>query len=214
MIVGAQSEPQLPNDFKEFLRWSEAAIEEGDAFLKSQDGYDRFDECIDAINGELKSDLAAGWLGGVTYIHFGKVALDMVASQTDIKPFWDYSTQNKRFDPQAQMSNKLAKAWWAGRQVSMRFADVIKYALPIGSGYAHQVYNPLNNGFGGGYQGGDIELLPEDPRDVLPIRPGSFLSIQEAAGVMIRRERSVNWIRAKYGDAAIGVKADREGSIA
>src|SRR5262249_41909426 len=116
--------------------------------------------------------------------------------------------------PQAQMSNKLAKAWWAGRQVSMRFADVIKYALPIGSGYAHQVYNPLNNGFGGGYQGGDIELLPEDPRDVLPIRPGSFLSIQEAAGVMIRRERSVNWIRAKYGDAAIGVKADREGSIA
>jgi len=96
----------------------------------------------------------------------------------------------------------------------MRFADVIKYALPMGSGYAHQVYDAYNNGFGGGYQGGDMELLPEDPRDVLPIRPGSFLSIQEADGVMIRRERPVSWIKSKFGAAADGVKADREGSVA
>jgi hypothetical protein len=49
---------------------------------------------------------------------------------------------------------------------------------------------------------------------VLPHRPGSFLSIQEAAGVFVRRERPVNWIKNKYGAAADDVKADREGSVA
>jgi hypothetical protein len=208
------SEPVIPSDLKRFLSYAEEAIAESEAFLKTQTGYESFQPCMDAIEGEYNGDLAQNVLGGVTYNHFGKVALDMVAAQTDIKPFWDYRTYNTKFDAQAQLANKLAQAWWMGRHVTLRFADVIKFALPMGTGYAHQVYNSENSGFGGGYQGGDIELLPEDPRDVLPIRPGSFLSIQEAAGVMIRRERSVNWIKAKYGEAAAGVKADREGSIA
>ena len=206
--------PVLPSDFRDFLSWAEIAIEEADCFLRTQNGYDLFQDAIDAIDGDLRGDLAQSMLGGVTYNHFGKVALDMVANQTDIKPFWDYRTFNPRYQAQAQIANKLAQAWWGGRHISLRFSDVIKYALPMGTGYAHQVYDAFNSGFGGGYQGGDLDLLPEDPRDVLPIRPGSFLSIQECAGVMIRRERTVNWIRMKYGDAAIGVKADREGSIA
>jgi len=206
--------PSQGADFKAFKNWAELAIEEADAFLKASPGFDQFEPAIDAINGEMPADLAQGVFGGVTYNHFGKVALDMVAAQCDIKPFWDYRTFNPKFQAQAQLANKLAQAWWMGRHVTMRFADVIKFALPMGSGYAHQTYDAYNNGFGGGYQGGDMELLPEDPRDVLPIRPGSFLSIQEAAGVIVRRERSVNWIRSKYGEAADGVKADREGSVA
>lgn len=206
--------PAQASDFKAFKAWADSAIEEADVFLKSQPGYESFEPAIDAINGEQTGDLMAGVMSGVTYNHFGKVALDMVASQCDIKPFWDYRTFNPKFQAQAQLGNKLAQAWWMGRHVTMRFADVIKYALPMGSGYAHQVYDAFNNGFGGGYQGGDMELLPEDPRDVLPIRPGSFLSIQEADGVMIRRERPVSWIKSKYGDAAADVKADREGSVA
>lgn len=206
--------PQQGADFKAFKAWADEAIMEADTFLKSQPGYESFEPCIDAINGDQGGDLMQGVLGGVTYNHFGKVALDMVASQCDIKPFWDFRTFNPKFQAQAQLGNKLAQAWWMGRHVTMRFADVIKYALPMGTGYAHQVYDAYNNGFGGGYQGGDMELLSEDPRDVLPHRPGSFLSIQESAGVFIRRERSVNWIKSKYGSAADGVKPDREGSVA
>lgn len=206
--------PAQTADFKAFKAWADSAIEEADVFLKSQSGYESFEPAIDAINGDQTGDLMSGILSGVTYNHFGKVAMDMVASQCDIKPFWDYRTFNPKFQAQAQLGNKLAQAWWMGRHITMRFADVIKYTLPMGSGYAHQVYDAYNNGFGGGYQGGDMELLPEDPRDVLPIRPGSFLSIQEADGVMIRRERPVSWIKNKYGEAAADVKADREGSVA
>lgn len=206
----------LPSDFSRFLKWATEAIQEGDAFLKSQSGYELFADTIAAINGEYIGSEArpSTLLQSVTYNYMGKVALDMVAAQTDIKPFWDYKTYNHKFEQQAQIANKLATAWWMGRHVTLRFSDVIKHCLPMGSGYAHLVYNPQSNGFGGGYQGGDIELIPEDPRDVLPIRPGSFLSIQECAGIVIRRERSVNWIRAKYGAAAQGVKADRDASLA
>lgn len=205
----------LSPDFKKFWNWAEQAIIEADTFLRNQPGAELFDEAIDAMNGELSSsDPMQGLIGGVTYNHFGKVALEMVAGQTDIKPFWDYSSQNHRYDPQVAIANKLAKAWWMGRHSALPFADVIRHCLPMGTGYAHQVYNYYNSGFGGGYQGGDMELLAEDPRDVLPIRPGSLYSIQEAAGVIIRRERTVNWIKAKHGKAADDVRADREGSIA
>ena len=149
--------PDIPlkdTDFNKFKEWAELAIEEADTFLHAQDGYDKFEESIDAINGELKTDLAQGVFGGVTYNHFGKVALDMVAAQCDIKPFWDYRTFNPKFQPQAQLANKLASAWWMGRHVTLRFADVIKFALPMGTGYAHQVYDPYQSGFGGGYQCG------------------------------------------------------------
>ena len=127
-------------------------------------------DAIDAINGDLKNDLAQSVFGGVTYNHFGRVALDMVASQTDIKPFWDYRTYNVKFDAQAQIANKLASAWWSGRHISLRFADVIKLALPIGTAYAHQTYDAFNNGFGGGYQGGDIDMIAEDDRVTIRTR--------------------------------------------
>ena len=40
------------------------------------------------------------------------------------------------------------------------------------------------------------------PRDVLPIRPNDFHSIQSAFGVIIRRERTVNYLRSVYEDKA------------
>jgi len=206
----------VPSEFGEFRKWADQAIEEAEAFLKTQHGYDNFDDTIQAIMGEYVGNESrpSTLMKTVTYNYLGKVALEGVAGQVDLKPFWNYGTKNSRFAPQADLGNKLAEAWWLSRNVSLRFADVVKFAYPMGTGYAHQVYNPQSSSFTGGYQGGDIEMLPEDPRDVLPIRPGSFLSIQECSGVMIRRERSVNWIRSKYGTAAAGVRPDRDASIA
>src|SRR5689334_16498249 len=99
--------PSQGADFKAFKSWAEIALEEADAFIKSQPGYDQFEPAIDAINGEMPADLAQGVFGGVTYNHFGKVALDRVAAQCDIKPFWDYRTFNPKFQAQAQLANKL-----------------------------------------------------------------------------------------------------------
>lgn len=186
------------------LKWGQDAIQEGESFLRSQPGYQSFDDTLNAIMGEFSgSDMRPSSLSQVSLNMFGKVALDLVSAETDIKPFWDYRTKNSKFQPQAALANKYAEAWWIRRHISLRFADVIKYANAMGSGIAHHVYSP---------DLGDQDILPEDARDVLPIRPSTMYSIQDCYGVCVRRSRSMNWVKANYPEAAPYVRPDRDGS--
>lgn len=137
--------------------------------------------------------------------HMGKIGLDLASSLTDIKPFFQYKTTNTRFEPQAEMGQKLASAWWSNRLIDLKFCNVIKYSLAAGSGYAHITYNEDTQ---------DLDLLAEDPRDVLPIRPNDMFSVQDCFGICIRRERTVNYLRHMYPQFANQIRADREGSYA
>ncbi len=186
--------------------WVCQAITEGDALLQSQDGYGQIPDIIKAINGTTYEDkLRASTISQLSINDMGKIALDMASSLTDIKPFFEYKTSNERFEAQAAMGQKLASHWWTSRLIDLKFCDCIKYALAAGSGYAHQVYNPDIQ---------DLDLIPEDPRDVLPIRPSDNISIQHAFGVIIRRERTVNYLRHMYPQFANRIQADRDGSPA
>lgn len=190
---------------RELLKWMQSAIEEGEAFLRSQKGYDKIQSTIDGIMGDSQDSARPGSLSQLNLNYFGKTALDLKAAETDIKPFFNFATKNARFDQQAQMAQKLAQTWWTRRIINMRLADIIAYANAAGTGYAHHVWDP---------EVGDQMILPEDPRDVIPIRPSSFLSIQESFGVLIRRERTVNYVKARYPWAASRIKADRDSSVA
>ena len=182
------------------------AIQEGQSFLESQDGYNKTDEIIRAIMGTQYDDkLRPATLSKLNINHMGKIGLDLASSLTDIKPFFTYKTTNTRFQQQAEMGQKLASAWWMNRLIDLKFCDVIKYSLAAGSGYAHLVYDRDLQ---------DLNLIPEDPRDVLPIRPNDYISVQNAFGVVIRRERTVNYLRHMYPQYANQIHADREGSYA
>lgn len=187
------------------LSWFHEALQEGEAFLRAQPGYDRIPDVIDAIMGEFNqgSPRPSG-LSDITDNRFSKAATDLAAGLTDIKPFWEYRTFNLRFKPQAEMGGKLATAWWLNRGIDIKHSHVVKYALAAGSSYSHIVWSP---------ELGDLDLMAEDPRDVLPVRPASNLSIQDAFGVIIRRERTVNYAKAKWPASAHLIKADREGTL-
>lgn len=199
-------ESQIPpnEDEKKVLEWANEAVQEGTAFLMSQPGYSKIETSMDYIMGDFSGKVKPSVLSRVRSNRFGKIALDLAASMTDIKPFWEYRTHNKRFDQQAILGNKLAQAWWMNRHIDLKFADVIKWGLVAGSGYAHLVYNSETK---------DLDMLAEDPRDVIPIRPASLHSIQDALGVVIRRERTVNYLKAKYPDKKHRIRPDREGPI-
>ena len=197
----------LDNEQKHYesrvLGFMSEVILEGDAFLKGQSGYEDFADTIDAINGDYSGDRTPPpSQRRISLNHFGKIALDMTAALTDLKPFWDYRTSNSLFQQQADIANKLALAWYINRNIALRLADCIKFGLAMGTSYPHLIYDESI---------GDQTLIPEDPRDVLPIRPGSLISIQEAMGVLIRRERTTNWVKHKYG---VDVPPDREASLA
>lgn len=179
---------------------------EGNAFLTSQDGYDKVDHIVKAIMGTTHDDkLRPASISQIQLNHMGKIALDLASSLTDIKPFFQYHVSNDRYQQQAEIGQKLATNWWSNRLIDLRFCDVIKYGLASGSGYAHLVYDTDLR---------DLNLLPEDPRDVLPIRPTDMISVQNCYGVCIRRERTVNYLKHMYPQYANRIVPDREGSIA
>ena len=186
--------------------WCRQAISEGEAFLQSQPGFDKTDEIIRAILGTTYEDkLRPQSISQLNLNDMGKISLDLASALTDIKPFWTYKTTNVRFQQQAEVGEKLATAWWVNRLIDLKFCDVVKNSLAAGSGYAHLTYNSDIR---------DLDLLPEDPRDVLPVRPSDMISIQNCFGVIIRRERPVNWIKHMYPAFANRISPDRDGSYA
>lgn len=194
------------SNFRGVHDWAQLALSEGQAFLESQSGFGKIDEIIKAVMGDTYEDkLRPNSISQINMNHMGKVGLDLASSLTDIKPFWDYKVTNTRFEPQAEMGNKLATAWWLRQLIDLKFCNVIKYALAGGSGYAHLIYNPDIQ---------DLDITAEDPRDVLPIRPSDMFSVQGSFGIALRRERTLNYLKHMYPQFANRIKPDREGSYA
>ncbi len=186
------------------LGWANEAIEEGEAFLRAQPGFDKIDKSIRRVMSDIP-ELVPTALSRVSSNRFAHIYLSLSASLTDIKPFVEYKTENKDFEKQASMANKRIRSWWLDRQIDMRFLDVMKWSLVGASGYGHLVYN---------HEFDDMDLLAEDPRDVLPIRPASNMTMQDCFAVLIRRERTVNWATGIYPHAEGKIKPDRSGYLA
>lgn len=200
---------QLPSQQNPFgiHDWCGLAISEGENFLASQPGFGQIDEINRAVLGVTGDDkLRSQAISNLSLNHMGKIALDLASALTDIKPFWTYKVSNQRFEQQAEMGQKLASAWWTSPLgIDLKFCDVIKSTLGAGSGYAHLVYSKMHQ---------DLDLIPEDPRDVLPIRPSDMISVQNCFGICIRRERTVNFLKEMYPQFANRIHPDRDGSYA
>jgi hypothetical protein len=193
----ADYESQVLGYFKE-------ALEEGEAFLRAQRGYNLIPETIKVIFGEPKP-LQSNILSQTSVNHVAKVATDLTAMCTDIKPFWEYRTRNDRFKKHCEILGQLSEHWWLNRLIDLKFADVIRYSLVAGTGYSHQYYNTNTQ---------DLDISAEDPRDIIPIRPPSTsLSLQECTGVIQRVQRTVNYVRARFPHKAHLIVPDRDGSI-
>jgi len=184
------------------VSWLTEAVAEGEAFLAAQPGYSQISRSIDAI---MSTDEGEPWdpratLSQTRTNRIGKIAEDLSALMTDTKPFWDYSVANRRFEQHAQIYGKLATFWYQRRNIDLRLADVIKYYMAGGTGYLHLFWNPDIE---------DIDARAEDPRNVLPIRPSNYDSLESCVGVIIKRKVPVNHIKDRYG---ITVPSDSDGS--
>lgn len=194
--------PAFPNEYEyRTLGWCMEAVQEGDGYLRAQDGWEKIDDSIRTIMGKNET-LKSSTLSTTTSNRFGKIANDMSALLTDVKPFWEFKTYNKRFEQNAEIFGKLSSGWYTQRQIDVKFSEVIKYYLVGGSGWVHPFYNESTD---------DLDITSDDPRDVLPIRPVSMNTVQDALGVVSRRARTVNYVREKYGPKAARVQADRDG---
>ena len=194
----------VPSDeksyYRELLGFCNEAVQQGDAFLRSQRGYEKCGEAIDSIMS-IERNPRATPLSSIQANHIGKIGLDLAASLTDTKPFWEYRTPpGSSFEKTADNLGRLSQHWYLQRFIDMRQADVIKYSLACGAGVAHITWNPRIL---------DQDVSAEDPRDVLPISPVDMHTYQSALGVVIRRSRVPWYIRQNYG---VEVDPDKDGS--
>lgn len=201
--------PSAENYGYRVIGWSREAIEESDGFLRGQTGYRKCDDAINAVMGE-QSDFRSATLSGTSCNLIGKTFLDMTAGLTDVKPFWEYRTYNKRFESHCSIYGKLSTHAWMQRQMDMSFMFGIQYALSCGTTYLEPYWDSEIE---------DFRAEAWDPRDVLPIRPSTSTSIQDAYGVIARKARSVNHVRylCRYvfnrPDLVKYIQPDRDGSV-
>lgn len=200
------------------LGWALEAIQEKEAFLKGQPGVDRIDETIRAILSApdpMMNASVPGPLSRTDCNQLGKIALDLRSGLTDTKIFWEYRTNNKRYEQSGVLATKRARAWWINQQCDMRFTDGISWCFAAGSAAMRLVYNR---------EKGEQELQAWDPRDAAPIRPNSLLDYDDAFGVLLQKENTVNYLRSLYvgkraypGGPIITesmIRPDREGAFA
>jgi hypothetical protein len=108
---------------------------------------------------------------------------------TDVRMFWKYSTANKKYEKQTDLSNKIAEDWYSTRMVDLRIGDVVKYYTFAGTGFAHLYYSRRID---------DMMLEAEDPRNVFPIDPISTHTLDDCKGVVIRKARTPEWVREEF----------------
>jgi len=207
------AENRVPGNVEHYgykvVGWCKEAVEEGDGFLKSQIGYDKCDEAINMIMGE-NTDFRSASLSGTEINLTAKAHFDMTSGLTDVKPFWEYRTFNKRYEKHCDIYGKLSTHVWTQRQMDMSFYFATQYAITCGATYFEPYWDT---------QVEDFRAEAWDPRDVLPIRPSTSPSIQDCYGVISRKARSTNHVRYlcefvyQRPDLLKYVQPDRDGSV-
>src|SRR6266850_567340 len=182
------------------ISWLTEKVREAEDFLQAQPGWSKIEQAIAAINGDDKGYDPTKKLSQTRTNRIGKIFEDLAALLTDTKPFWDYQVSNRRFEQHANNYGKLATYWYQGRNIDLRLAECIQYYAAAGTGYLHVYWDP---------EIGDIAARSLDPRNVLPIRPKNYESLESCSGVVVRDKVPVNYIRDRYNEQ---VDPDSDGS--
>lgn len=186
------------------LGWCGEAIQEGEDYLKSDPGFRWIDRVRRYVDSESESPLDDKF-SATTSNHLSRIALNLVSGLTDVKPFWQYESHNRDYERTAKIHNDLAGAWWQDVGIDQRNADAIRWAVVAGSSYLEPFWDETIQ---------DLNARAWDPRDVLPVRPADKISVQNAMGVILRKERTVNYLKSRYPKAAPYITADRDGFLA
>lgn len=185
------------------LNWIEEMVDAGERTLKAEPAYTEIASNIAYVMGDQLSRRPQA-LSNVRDNRLKKIILESVSALTDIHPLFGFQSFNPAFQNQVVILDKLTRAWWVNTYADLRLADVVRYAMTAGVGYAEVVWDESLNG-----GKGDVVLVPTDPRDVLPIAPKFDISLQGWGGVIIRSMETVENLQQRYGIAAAGLTPDR-----
>lgn len=191
-MTDLSSDLSVKNREDALLAWLKIKYGEGYTVLRKERAWELCPQAINYIDGK-QTVLGGKALSKISDNRIRKLALETAAVMTDVRPIWNYETQSDEFQKQGDTLNKLARAWWRGNRVDKRLVSILLYALAGGSGYGLLTWNSK---LAGGQ--GDLELIPFDPRDVVPVDPVYSDSIQDWRGVILRQRFPVESVKRMF----------------
>lgn len=189
----------LPADYR--LGWAMEALREGEGFLANQLGYEKIGQTRELLAG-LKQTLRGAL--GMSELHVNelrRIYNILSADMTDVKPFWNYTTLNPKWEKQARNYTNLATAWYQQSNADRQLSLIVKQALISGSGVAHLSWDRRTR---------DLAMTAMNPLDVLPIRSKSLDTYQDSLAVILRKEMTVNAVREQFPRFASLIQMDRD----
>lgn len=180
---------------KALLDWLRIKFGEGQVTLKKERAWDQVQDAIKYVEGN-QQHLKSKSISKLTDNRLRKIAMETVATMTDVRPIWNFETYVPEYQEQAEILNKLSKAWWRNTFADRRLAQILLYACVGGSGYGLLTYNASQG------DQGDLELVPFDPRDVIPIDPTYTDDINDWRGVILRQRLPLETIKHMFPSKA------------
>lgn len=187
------------------IGWLKEAVREGESFIRNQTGASDFRIAKDVIAGVNTGKMPTS-LSNINVNLTKRLIRDIVATMSNIRPLWGYSTDNAKMEGQAEVLNKLLQSWYLGAYADRAIKKSLQYAAAMGSGWIGPDWKSHYWTRGRG----DIQLVVNSPEDVLPVQLPSDMDIQRAYAVTIREEVPINLARAMFPTLAGKIIPDRQ----
>ena len=184
--------------------WIREAIQEGNAYLKSQRAAGWIDAAREQIYGKVQESRPSTH-SKISVNRPKRQVKEIVATMSNLRPTWAFKTDNPDFSEHAMVLNKLLVAWWHNTYADQAIHDALQYAAVEGRGYVSPRW-AKDFWFVGR---GDIALDVYGAMDVLPVQIGRDHDLQKAYAVIIRTERPINEARAMFPQHADAIQPSR-----
>lgn len=183
-----------PPDY--LLGWLLEAVDEGQAWLRTQRPALGWDAALSVLSGD---DAGAGAIAGLSNLGYNKtkrIARELVAGLTDFRHEGEFKVtwDNRLYDTAHTLTN-LDRHWYTYTRAHDAHRAVTQYGVATGTGYFWQTWDRSFHSA----RRGDIRLSALSPADVTFIQLPRDHDLQRAYGVLVREELPINLARAIYG---------------
>lgn len=187
------------------LGWLKECVREGDTFLRNQTGFTDIKKGKEIIAG-LQLNKLPEQLSRINVNLQKRLIRDVVATMSNLRPLWGYSTDNQNLDKQGEMLNKLLVSWYQSTFADRGIRKGLQYAGALGTGYIGPDWKSDFWTRGRG----DITIKSYGPEQVIPCQLPSDMDLQRAYAVTLKEEVPINLARANFPTMAGKIIPDRQ----
>lgn len=184
--------------------WLRESVKQGETFIRNSPSYADFEQAKNIIAGTQQNKIPQS-LSHISVNLQKRIIRDIVATMSNLRPLWGYSTDNRELDSQSEVLNKLLLAWYQSTFADRKIKEALQYAAAMGTGWIGPDWKKDFWTRGRG----DVTLNVYSPENVLPFQLPADHDIQRAYAVSLREEVPINLARAMFPTMAGKLIADR-----